>query len=112
MAEKTKVIFRKFKNTQDIIALFPEEPSSCVRDDQCMSYMHVGQHSGADADLAFLSDITFPATPAEYADPRSNWRAWATPSRCAMGSRAGWTTSGRGISSPAASRPSAGVDKN
>ncbi len=46
---KDIVIFRRFngKNGGDVIALFPEIPAS--RDGTlCESYMHVGQHSGAD----------------------------------------------------------------
>ena len=40
---KTKVVFRKFKG--EIIALFPYEKWS---DGLCSSYMHIGQHGGAD----------------------------------------------------------------
>jgi len=42
--DATTVIFRKFKEG-DIIALFPYEIDNYHGD--CMSYMHVGQHSGA-----------------------------------------------------------------
>lgn len=41
---RTDVIFRKFKNG-DIIALFPYEIENYHGD--CQSYMHIGQHSGA-----------------------------------------------------------------
>lgn len=61
---KTIVIFRKFKKSGEIIALFPEiiaDPTP----EFCESYMHVGQHGGAMADL---TDITRPATPEEYAE--------------------------------------------
>ena len=42
----TKVIFRKFKDGE-VIALFPQEPAT-RNGWECMSYMHVGQHGGAD----------------------------------------------------------------
>ncbi len=44
--EKTIVIFRKWKDGQ-IIALFPTVPSDCIGK-YCESFMHIGQHSGAD----------------------------------------------------------------
>lgn len=59
----TKVIFRKFKNGE-VIALFPQEPAT--RDGwECMSYMHVGMHGGADP---FIVNDTKPAIPYECAD--------------------------------------------
>lgn len=63
MTESTVVIFRKFKDDGAIIALFICEPGNSDPD-TCMSYMHVGQHSSATANLV---DATRPATPAEYA---------------------------------------------
>jgi len=39
-----RVIFRKFKDGGDIIALLPDVPANPGR---IMSYMHVGQHSEA-----------------------------------------------------------------
>ncbi len=60
--ETTKVIYRKFKDTGDIIAFFPE--IAATRDGyNCQSYMHIGQHSGADP---FIVSVTTPATFAEY----------------------------------------------
>ena len=59
--EKTKVIFRKWKDG-DIIALFPEEPGT-QDPGTCSSYMHVGQHSAANP--AIIRE-TKPATPDEY----------------------------------------------
>jgi hypothetical protein len=44
---KDKVIFRKWKDTGDVIALFPEQPADCAGR-FCNSYEHVGQHGGAD----------------------------------------------------------------
>lgn len=61
---KTKVIFRKFRNNGEIIALFPEEPGT-LDIDTCSSYMHNGQHASASVRLI---DITDPAKPEEYAD--------------------------------------------
>jgi hypothetical protein len=59
--KETKVIFRKFKDNGDIIAIFPDEPWS---NGLCASYMHVGQHSGASPNIMHE---TLPATPDEYA---------------------------------------------
>lgn len=61
--EPTKVIFRKFKNGGEIIALFPEIPSD-IRGINCLSYMHVGQHSGAS--LEIVAGMTKPAESEEY----------------------------------------------
>ena len=58
----TVVIFRKFKDTEDVIAIFPYEVE---RTGEVMSYMHLGQHSGASIQL---TDKTSPATPEEYND--------------------------------------------
>lgn len=44
--KQVMTIFRKFKDTKDIIALFPEIPAS-NKFDECSSYMHNGQHSAA-----------------------------------------------------------------
>lgn len=62
--EKTKVIFRKFKDGS-IIAMFPEIPANLYEFGVCMSYQHVGQHSGASIRLI---DITKLAKPKEYND--------------------------------------------
>lgn len=45
--ERTLVIFRKWRDTGDIIALFPEIPSD-AHGWFCEAYEHVGQHGGAD----------------------------------------------------------------
>lgn len=63
IAEKTKVIFRKFKEG-DIIALFPEEEAD-PNHAHCSSYMHVGQHGAAGYRLVRDTKL---ATPEEYAD--------------------------------------------
>lgn len=41
----TKVIFRKYKDTKDILALFPYEVE---HNGLVMCYQHVGQHGSAD----------------------------------------------------------------
>ena len=43
--EKTIVIFRKFKDLGDIVALFPAETD--YPDGSCGSYQSIGQHSAA-----------------------------------------------------------------
>lgn len=57
----TEVKFRKFKDGQ-IIALMPHEV--CDLKGNVTSYMHVGQHSGAD--YKGMLAITKRATPTEY----------------------------------------------
>ena len=61
-AYTTKVIFRKFKDTGEVIALFPELPGTndyCT----CSSYMHIGQHSSASVSL---SSVTVRAREEDY----------------------------------------------
>lgn len=58
----TKVIFHKFKQGGDIIALFPEQLNQSNM--MIGSYMHVGQHS--DADYNGVIATTTPATEGEY----------------------------------------------
>jgi hypothetical protein len=58
----TRVIFRKFKDDGSIIAFFPHEISD--NKGNCMSYMHIGQHSAADYNGCLK--ITIPAKPEEY----------------------------------------------
>ncbi len=63
----TKVVFRKFKDgysENEVIALFPEIPSDRYGY-ECLSYMHIGQHSGASPYLVYRTN---PAMPVEYAD--------------------------------------------
>lgn len=63
---KTKVIFRRWSDAQggDVIALFPELASNYGNPHQVESYMHVGQHGGADPAIV---ENTRLATPEEYA---------------------------------------------
>ena len=60
--EKTKVVFRCWPDG-GVVALFPQIPSD-VAGYYCMSYMHVGQHGAAAADL--VVSRTRPARPNEY----------------------------------------------
>ncbi len=58
------VVFRRWKDTGDIIALFPEIPA----DNQgwyCVSYEHIGQHGAAD--YQGVLEHTTSASPQEYA---------------------------------------------
>ena len=47
MNDATLVIFRRWRDNGDIIALFPELPSN-QQGLFCEAYEHVGQHGGAD----------------------------------------------------------------
>lgn len=58
-----KVIFRKFKQGGDIIALFPEQVNQLNL--MVGSYMHAGQHS--DADYIGIIAATTLAKESEYA---------------------------------------------
>lgn len=62
--QTVKVVFRKWRDTGDVIALFPELPSD-IYGRFCESYEHVGQHGGADYHGVVRQ--TFPATPEESA---------------------------------------------
>lgn len=61
----TKTIFRMWLNGSGCIALFPQMPGTNAWD-TCGSYEHVGQHGAASPGLVMAH--TRPATPAEYAD--------------------------------------------
>jgi hypothetical protein len=61
--EKTVVVFRKFKDQGDIIALFPNEINDSFGN--CLTYMHVGQHGSADYQ-GLMRTETVAATPEEY----------------------------------------------
>ena len=45
--EVTFVVFRKWRETGDVIALFPALPAD-IHGRYCDAYEHVGQHGGAD----------------------------------------------------------------
>jgi hypothetical protein len=65
-AEPVTVIFRKFRDTGQVIALFPCIPADTGDLGLCLSYMHVGQHAAA-TPLLTADGSTVPAMPAEYA---------------------------------------------
>lgn len=59
---KTIVVFRKFKDQGDIVALFPYEPWSGNGD--CASYQTIGQHGAADYTGCIKGSV--PANESEY----------------------------------------------
>lgn len=61
--DKDIVIFRKWKDTGEVIAFLPTEPANYG---MCLSYMHIGQHG--ESDYYHLLDKTIPANPEEYND--------------------------------------------
>lgn len=61
--EQTKVVFRKYRNGE-IIALFPQTGDRYNY--EVMSYLHIGQHGGAD--YTGVIRQTKPANANEYAD--------------------------------------------
>ena len=63
---KTRVIFRKWRDNGDILALFPDIEHSST---SILSYEHVGQHGGADYGGCIAR--TKPATPKEYESLRA-----------------------------------------
>jgi hypothetical protein len=58
------VVFRKWNDGGDVIALFPELPAD-VLGRFCVSYEHVAQHGGAD--YHGVVNRTTPARPQEFA---------------------------------------------
>jgi hypothetical protein len=65
MSQADIVVFRRWKNTGDVIALFPELPAD-LGGDHCDSYEHVGQHGGAD--YHGVVQHTKPCSPDDAAD--------------------------------------------
>lgn len=65
--ERTRVVFRVWRDTGDVIALFPDEAATHHESARisCGSYMHVGQHSAAD--YSHVMRATRPATAEESA---------------------------------------------
>ena len=47
MTKADIVVFRRWRDSGDIIALFPELPAD-LYGDHCDAYEHIGQHGGAD----------------------------------------------------------------
>jgi len=62
--ETTRVVFRKWKETGDILALFPDIPDD-VEGLYCTSYERIGQHGGAT--YSYCIEQTTPASQEEYA---------------------------------------------
>lgn len=60
---KVVIVFRKYKNGGDILALMPYEAELNY---QCECYQHLGQHGIAD--YSHCIEITSPAKPHEYAN--------------------------------------------
>ena len=56
---KIKVIFRRFRDTKEVIALFPFLPWNSYDPRVVTSYLHHGQHGGA---VASLTATTLPAS--------------------------------------------------
>ena len=65
MTEPDIVVFRRWRDTGEVIALFPELPAD-LGGDYCDSYMHVGQHGGAD--FHGVVQQTTPCSPEASAD--------------------------------------------
>ena len=63
MSEREIVIFRKWRDGGEVIALFPCEPTE-ILNRYCSCYQHIGQHG--EADLPLVIARTVPATPREY----------------------------------------------
>jgi hypothetical protein len=61
----TQVVFRVYRGTKTVLALFPNEP---YNDDPnlCMSYERVGQHGAAHYSHC-VHNLTYAATAEEYA---------------------------------------------
>ena len=66
--DETIVVFRTWKDTGDVIALFPglNYESGDANFGHCMSFEHVGQHG--EADYEGVVAATRPATEQEYED--------------------------------------------
>jgi hypothetical protein len=62
--ETTLVVFRRWRDSAHIIALFPEVPSD-IHGYFCQAYEHVGQHGGAD--YHGVIQATWPASDKEGA---------------------------------------------
>jgi hypothetical protein len=62
--KKTDVIFRKFPEDNQILALFPYDLFGSYRGIDCISYMHIGQHGPAEYSACLTN--TIPAKEMEY----------------------------------------------
>ena len=63
---KTKVIYRKFKATESVVAVFPElgYPGFTSKKGLIMDYMYFGQHGECDYDT--VMKMTIKASPKNY----------------------------------------------
>ena len=61
---KTKVIFRTWRDTKEVIAIFPDIPAD-HNPHSCLSYLHIGQHGGCSPHLVIAH--TTLSTENEYA---------------------------------------------
>jgi hypothetical protein len=59
------IVFRRWRDTGDVIALFPEMPAD-YQGHYCDSYEHVGQHGAAD--YYGVIQATIAVGPREYAE--------------------------------------------
>lgn len=69
--DKTKVIFRFWKESKDVIAIFPEIPGT-MESHTCQSYEHIGQHGACSP--AIIIDDSRLAKPEEYKDLKKELR--------------------------------------
>ena len=65
MSQTDVVVFRRWRETGGVIALFPELPAD-LGGDHCDAYEHVGQHGGAD--FHGVVQHTKPCSPDDAAD--------------------------------------------
>jgi len=65
MTQADVVVFRQWRHSGDVIALFPELPAD-LGGDCCDSYEHCGQHGGAD--YHHVVRQTKPCSPDDAAD--------------------------------------------
>ncbi len=70
--EKTKVIFRFWKKSQDVIAIFPEHIGD-MDPYTCQSYEHTGQHGACNPQM--IIDNSRLAKPNEYADLKAELKS-------------------------------------
>ena len=68
-----KAVFRVWNDGGEVIALFPEVAEG---PGMCLSYMHIGQHGGAQYPEIMDTDITREALPAECEDLRRELIGW------------------------------------
>jgi len=60
----TKVIFRKFKGQNELIAIFSQLPGTNNYYLDCLSYQSIGQHGACS--ITYIKNMTVPADRKEY----------------------------------------------